>query len=80
MVIALIWNNFYKENCYFSKKIISSLENLIFKMLRDNWKNIEEQDIEISVDFVKKGFAVSNNISSLMLYKAQLDEAFIKEF
>ncbi|KAK2577913.1 hypothetical protein KPH14_011858 [Odynerus spinipes] len=61
------------------KQITSSPDIPIFKKFRDNWKNIDSNDIELCLDFVKEHVTETNITSLLMFYKAELDKAFIRD-
>lgn len=61
------------------KQITKSPDIPIFKNFRDNWKNIDSSDIELSLDFVKDHIAETNITSLLLFYKAELEKGFIRD-
>lgn len=61
-----------------TKQIINSPNILIFKQIRNNWKNINANDIQLCIDFVKEHVAETNITSFSMFYKADLDKAYNK--
>lgn len=61
------------------KQITSSPDIPIFKKFKDNWKNMDSNNIELCLDFVKEHVAETNITSLLMFYKAELDKAFVRD-
>lgn len=58
------------------KHITSSPDIPIFKKLRDNWKNINADNIESPLNFVKAHVAKTNITSLLSFYKTELEKSF----
>ncbi|GBP51731.1 hypothetical protein EVAR_96283_1 [Eumeta japonica] len=60
------------------KQITSSPDIPIFKKLRDNWKNINTDNIEPPLNFVKAHIAETKITSLLTFYKTELEKPFIR--
>lgn len=61
------------------KHITSSPDIPIFKKLRDNWKNINTDNIESPLNFVKAHIAKTNITSLLTFYKTELEKSFVRD-
>lgn len=61
------------------KQITSSPDIPIFKMFRDNWVNINSNNIDVCLDFVKEHVSETKITTLLLFYKAKLNKAFIRE-
>ncbi|XP_074108448.1 uncharacterized protein LOC141533454 [Cotesia typhae] len=61
------------------KHITSSLDIPIFKKLRDNWKNINTDNIESPLNFVEAHIAKTNITSLLTFYKTELEKSFVRD-